>query len=287
MKTFRIFCDGGFGNRFSALIGGLALSKISGMPPKVSWPSNSVCRALFEDIFSNIDIEYDSKNIRDYYSNSKEYNLISNYSEYLKFFIASRTEPENLNIDGFLNLVSQSEKPVFYYTPHLYNWIPKEEISQIIKQLKFVDYIDSEVSNFIENNFGNSTYYGIHIRSTDFATIEKYDVDYYVKLVNESKDKKFFICSDDKKVEDRFLDLENCFVYKKREYVRKLYPEQDWRYAYTDSDGRYSVFNVERSKISVIDAIIDFLILSKSNIIKTGNESTFLKMAIILGENKK
>jgi hypothetical protein len=287
MKTFRIFCDGGFGNRFSALIGGLALSKISGIPPKVSWPSNSVCRALFDDIFSNTDIECDSKNIRDYYFFSKDYNLISNYSEYLKFFIANRTDPENLNVDAFLKLVSESENPVFYYAPHLYSWIPKEEISQIIKQLKFVDYINSEVSNFIENNFGNSTYHGIHIRSTDFATIEKFDVDSYIKLANESKDKKFFICSDDEKVEDKFLDLENCFVYKKREYVTKLYPEQDWRYPYTDADGRYSVFNVERSKLSVIDAIIDFLILSKSNIIKTGNESTFLKMAMIVGDTIK
>lgn len=287
MKYFHVCCDGSFGNRLSGLIGGLTLSRICNLPARVSWPSTNMCRALFEDIFSNTNIEYTSNNIRDYYPHADQYNLISNYSEYLKFFHTTRTDPEHLNVNSFLNIVESSDKPVFYYTPLLYDWIPKDEIYNTISQLFYVNFIQTQVDNFILNNFDNSEYYGIHIRMTDFTPIETFDVDSFYKLIQGSLNKKFFICSDERQVEDKFSQLSNAYSYPKREYTTKLDPSKDWQSPYTDNDGRYSVFNVERSKISVIDAIIDFLILSKSNIIKTGNHSTFLKMAMIVGDSIK
>lgn len=287
MKHFHVCCDGSFGNRLSGLIGGLTLSRICNLPARVSWPSTNMCRALFEDIFSNTNIEYTSNNIRDYYPHADQYNLVSNYSEYLKFFHTSRTDPEYLNVNSFLDIVESSDKPVFYYTPLLYDWIPKDEIYNTINELFYVDFIQTQVDNFILNNFDNYEYYGIHIRMTDFTPIEIFDIDSFYKLVQDAANKKFFICSDERQVEDKFSQLPNAYSYSKREYTTKLDPSKDWQSPYTDNDGRYSVFNVERSKISVIDAIIDFLILSKSNIIKTGNHSTFLKMAMIVGDSIK
>jgi hypothetical protein len=287
MKHFHICCDGSFGNRLSGLIGGLTLSRICSLSPKVSWPSTNMCRALFGDIFSNTDIEYTSNSIRDYYSSADQYNLISNYSEYLKFFHTARTDPEYLNIDSFLKLIESSDKPVFYYTPLLYDWIPKNEIINTLNQVSYVKFIQDQVNHFILSNFNNAEYYGMHIRMTDFVYVESFDVDSLYEFAKESKDKNFFVCSDEKQIENKFSQLNNAFSYPKREYTTKLDPSKDWQSPYTDEDGRYSVFNVERSKISVIDAIIDFLILSKSNIIKTGNHSTFLKMAMIVGDTIK
>lgn len=280
MKHFHVCCDGSFGNRLSGLIGGLTLSKICNLPSIVSWPSTNMCRTLFTDIFANEDIKHTDSNIREYYSLALEYNLISNNSEYLKFFHAPRTEPEFLDVNSFLKVVESSDKPVFYYTPLLYDWIPKDEVNNTIKSLVFTDYINNQVNQFIEDKFNNLSYNGIHIRMTDFVGIESFDIDSIFEMVKQSTDKKYFICSDDKEVEERFSQLENSFSYPKREYTTKLHPNEDWHFPYTDGDGRYSVFNVERSKISVIDAVIDFLILSKSDIIRTGNLSTFLKMAI-------
>ena len=51
-----------------------------------------------------------------------------------------------------------------------------------------------------------------------------------------------------------------------------------------DNEGNEYSFNVERSDESVIDAMVDLLILSKSTILNT-SESTFLRTALLIQES--
>ena len=53
MKTLKIYCDGGFGNRFNALTVGLLIAKVGNFNPVIMWPSTNWCRSLFETIFKN------------------------------------------------------------------------------------------------------------------------------------------------------------------------------------------------------------------------------------------
>ena len=57
-----------------------------------------------------------------------------------------------------------------------------------------------------------------------------------------------------------------------------------WRDTVVDDDGNEYSFNIERSDESVIDAMVDLLILSKSTILNT-SESTFLKTALLIQES--
>ncbi len=286
MKHFHVCCDGSFGNRYSGLIGGITLARLCDLPVKVSWPSTNMCRARFYELFSTENnFEASDTNIREYYPIGEQYNLLSCDASYLQFFKSlGRTEPNNMNIESFRNFVNSSDKPVFYYTPLLYDWIPEEEIKKSIRDLRFSDDVLEKVRNFIDENELKDGYYGIHLRMTDFVNIESFDVDYWIKTVTDTKDKKFFVCSDDPDTEARFNELSNAFSYLKMHKTEKYISEGQWHHPYTDDDGRHSVFNVERGSEHVKEAVIDFLLLSLSTPFDTGNQSTFLKMAKRVGK---
>ena len=285
MKHFHVCCDGSFGNRYSGLIGGITLARLCNLPVKVSWPSTNMCRARFYELFSwENDLEASDTNIREYYPIGEQYNLLSCDASYLQFFKnQGRTEPGGMNVESFRNFVNSSDKPVFYYTPLLYDWIPEEEIKQTIRDLKFSDGILDRVGKFLDENELRQGYYGIHLRMTDFVNIESFDVDHWIRIVSKASDQKFFVCSDDPGTEARFNELPNAFSYKKVHKTEKYIAEGEWHHPYTDDDGRHSVFNVERGAEHVKEAVVDFILLSLSNPFDTGKQSTFLKMAKRVG----
>jgi|TARA_B100001540_G_C15744360_1_gene613803 hypothetical protein len=248
-----------------------------------------MCRARFYELFSEEnDLEASDTNIREYYPIGEQYNLLSCDASYLQFFRnPGRVEPNGLNVKSLINFANSSDKPVFYYTPLLYDWIPEEEVNKTIRELRFSDDVLENVGNFLDENKLRQGYYGIHLRMTDFVNIESFDVDHWIDVVKEKSDQKFFVCSDDPATEDRFNLLSNAFSYPKKYKTEKFILEGDWHHPYIDEDGRSSVFNVERGTEHVKEAVIDFLLLALSNSFDTGKQSTFLKMAKRIGKPLK
>ena len=285
-KHFHICCDGSFGNRYSGLIGGLTLARLCNLPVRISWPSTNMCRALFEDIFEPLYIDVVDWRLKEFYPLADQYDFISVNDQHMRFFGKNAIDPGNMNVDIFKDVVSNSQLNLFYYTPLMYDWIPKEEIDLTIKNLKFNKNITGEVNRFKSENQLDQ-YYGIHLRMTDFVNIESFDVDHWIRVVGEESDQKFFVCSDDPETEARFNELPNAFSYPKNHKTEKFIPEGDWHHPYVDEDGRNSVFNVERGTEHVKEAVIDFLLLALSNPFDTGKQSTFLKMAKRIGEPLK
>jgi len=106
------------------------------------------------------------------------------------------------------------------------------------------------------------------LRATDFNTfIPKFDREY--KWIEGQPDEKFFVLSDDPNVEKKFSKLKNVIVRMKEHYVEKENEDAGW------------CGNVERSSESVMDALIDLTILSKTNIM-VNSPSSFLKTALLL-----
>lgn len=287
MRHFHVCCDGSFGNRYSGLVGALTLSRLCNLPLTVNWPSTNMCRALWNDIFQPLDIDVVDWRMKEFYSRSENYDFISVNDQHMKFFGKDAIDPANLSLEKFIDLVGNSNKNIFYYTPLLYDWIPQEEINKAIKLLKFNNNIMEKVYNFLKDNELDGEYYGIHLRMTDFVNIESFDVDHWINVVEEKSDQKFFVCSDDPATEDRFNSLTNAFSYPKKYKTEKFIPEGDWHHPYIDEDGRSSVFNVERGTEHVKEAVIDFLLLALSNPFDTGKQSTFLKMSKKVGDALK
>ena len=87
-------------------------------------------------------------------------------------------------------------------------------------------------------------------------------------------------------MEQRFGALPNVAIYAKRAHVEKLVEEGGWNSVTSDHSGRAYACNVNRSAISVIDAVVDLLILSRSDVVKTSN-STFLQTALLIKDSRK
>lgn len=284
MRHFHVCCDGSFGNRLSGLIGGMTLARLSGLQLKVSWPSTNMCRALFEDVFARPNFPVEEHRLSHYYPLADNYDFLSVNDQHMRFFGKSCTDPGGMNLDSFRQWINEREKDVFYYTPLMYEWIPREEVNHTIRQIVYSPEIMKQVSEFLDVNELRGGYYGIHIRMTDFVNIESFDVDKWIHICRKNSDKKFFVCSDDPETEAKFDVVDNACYLKKHYKTEKFIPEGGWHHAYTDGDGRHSVFNVERGTEHVKEAVVDFILLSLSNTFRTGEKSTFLKMATRIGE---
>ena len=178
-----------------------------------------------------------------------------------------------------LDYLDRGSKDVFFHSPLIPSYFEMESVCGVLRKLTFQPNILGSAENFRKTSGLGENYYGLQIRKTDFGSGGA-DDDALFSLVQKAGDKKFFICSDNKDVEARFSRLHNVAVYEKKAYVEKLVPG-DWTALAADHSGRVYPCNVNRSAQSVIDAVVDLLVLSHSQVVKTSN-STFLNAALLL-----
>tara|TARA_Y100001972_G_C7601907_1_gene301645 strand:- start:107 stop:946 length:840 start_codon:yes stop_codon:yes gene_type:complete len=277
MKKLYIHCDGGFGNRFNSLVVGLIICQKGGFTPIISWPSTNVCRALYDDIFED-EFEFNSNRLEDYSNSLDEYEFIMHDNQ-LNWNVKIISPYSYTSIDQIVQYYNNSIKDKLFYFNNLIPHYQDLDLS-LISNLKFKKEYYDIVSEFLK--FDN--YIGIHLRATDVpqGTINFDQIFNYVK----NNERMCFICSDNIEVENRFNKLKNVFTFPKTSYVDKIDSSFDWivsRGTIKDEKNKALSFNVERSVQSVKEAIVDLLILSKSDIMKTSN-STFLTTAQLLKE---
>lgn len=274
MKKIYIHCDGGFGNRYNVLLSGLFLAKTFNLHPIVIWKENNWCGAGFHDLFDVDQEVYDDFNHLTFFNEHDTFNLIheNQFGQKLSFI-----SPFALNsIEVVRSYLTTHDKDIFFYTNLIPRWIDLNVVYEsIIPSLEFVPDICEEVDKF--RNTLPETYYGVHIRKTDF--LNEMNDDSVYEFVKTNTDKTFFVCSDDEETEKRFTELQNAFSYPKTSYVEKLV-DGTWNDRIVDSTGNAHNFNVNRPKESVRQAIVDLLLLSYSNLVNTNMRSTFLQIAL-------
>ena len=274
-RSFHIYCDGGFGNRFNGLISGLLLAEAAGIRPVVIWPRNNWCGAAFKDIFEN-DFEIIERELSTYAPEKNNYHFLMT-EDHLDMAVQFKS-PLNLStLDEAAYYLNSNGRDVYFHTPLIPSYLPLSSVIEKIKELKIQPYILNQARDFISAN-DLLDFCGLHIRKTDFGS-NSVDDNMFYEVVSNSKGSKYFVCSDDEQVEARFKLLPNVFVYPKKSYVSKKI-EGEWNDITLDHSGRAYPCNVERSTQSVIDAVVDWLILSESNIISS-SASTFLRSALL------
>lgn len=276
MKKMFIHCDGGFGNRFLVLLSGLHLAKVTGLLPKIIWPSNNWCGAEFGDLFEN-DFDLVDFKLATFFIENKTTNIIheNQFNQNLE-----STHPDSFTLDGILNYINQSSDDIFYF----HNTIPRYINTDLIKKhilplVVFKKHLYSTAESTIKNAVGSDDFIGVHIRKTDF--VPTLNDNHLYDLIKQNPKQSFFVCSDDAAIEKKFLTLENVFVHDKKNYVEKLV-DGHWNSDIRDSNGNLWSMNVNRPKNSVLEAIIDLIILSKSVILETDLRSSFLRIAYLL-----
>jgi FkbM family methyltransferase len=280
-KEFRIICDGGLGNRMNSLLSGLIISDMLGYTPYAHWPANNWCGCKLDDLFIP-NFKYDDKSITEIYNEFPDYLYLIHVNQLDR-------KVDMIQIGDEISAVHQARangKNVIYYNCLFPQFLKEEDILNKLKSLEIREDILSEIINFYNNNIGEGEIAdGVHVRLTDFP--ENINIDGLFEYVKSSGNKTF-VCSDDKEGELKFSNLPNVVTFTKSDYAAKMNLDSGWRDLTEDTEGRYFYFNVKRSAQSVIEAFKDLLILSRTNIIKTSNTSTFLNLAMLYSKlNRK
>lgn len=261
------YCNGGLGNRFAGLIGGMALAERIGRDYIICWNPNNRCGCSFKDLF-NTDKEVIEKTTKEL---SEEYDCFSiSHTKLDQGHLKVDANPNSIPIIDFRLL---TDKTIVY----THNIIPGIFVKEIVKRLKLLKINKENVLNKVKEycaiNKIDKTVSGIHLRRTDYPKLKQgySDEGLYEYLRNRNTD-CFFICSDDKDTELKFKNLHNVIIRDKPVYVKKMVAGS-WRQSIIGSEGIESQFNINRTREATIEGFIDILILSRTTIQTTASNS--------------
>jgi len=180
------------------------------------------------------------------------------------------TELAKKRYNRLLSKDNQSLKSIF-----LYHWtlrvISPLSAKITLSKLKIKKNIINKVNTFINKHKIDKTWIGLHIRATDCPAAIKDSSGIY-RYIKDNPDKKFFVCSDDRQVEEKLCSLPNAFHRAKKFYT--IYNK--------------ATNSVKRVRFDYVEAFIDVLILSRTtlgeNIIRAHGPrdpfgSTFFQLA--------
>jgi hypothetical protein len=265
-----IFCDGGLGNRLGVLVGGLAIAEMLAAEPVIGWPPNTWCGCEFGDLFDS-----------GYRVTALGINALFVQKGDCVFMVhekqGSAPIPATVPLSAAgVDALRASEANVVYYNNAVPEFV-EHRANEILAGLAIRREILSVVNRFCEENGISQSVRGLHFRKTDGGASRKTDENAAMALVVGNPETVFFVCSDDKGVEEVFGARPNVRVFLKRHYVEKLV-DGGWNARTTDADGRTWDFNVNRPRGAIVEAFCDMLILSRTDIY-TSTPSSFLHFA--------
>jgi len=276
MRSLHIYCDGGFGNRFNGLVAGLLLAERAGLAPVVVWPRNNWCGASYAELIET-DATVLERELASYVPEKDRFQFFMT-EDHLKMGVANRSPLHMATLADALGYLASSDKDVYFHTPLIPAFLDMASVIAQVRALRLRRHLRERAEAFIaEHSLGD--FLGVQIRKTDFGA-NGADDNKLFELVSQVTGKRFFVCSDDADVERRFAALPNVVVYPKRAYVERLV-DGGWNARTADHSGRIYACNVNRNAESVEDALVDLLLLSRSQVVKTSN-STFLNTALLL-----
>ena len=279
MPCLKIYCDGGFGNRFNALISGLAAAEIMGYEPVIYWPVTNWCEAEYCELFSNNDYVH-LTNLIDIKNNAQASLVLSGApqnAEYLEApFISVNQFPTE---SDFKEYCINDGRDILFHLPLIPPWITRERIKNVARNLQFQSDIVATANTFVKKEFLTG-FYGIHLRRTDL--ILGYTDNELGEIFTDHPNNLFFVCSDTVESEKTAAQYSNVRIHDKQSYVERKVKDKGWS-EITLYTGKAYYSNVKRNSQSVRDAVVDLLILSRSTIVGKSN-STFLNVAKLIKE---
>lgn len=279
--TFEVFCDGGFGNRYNALVSGFALAKHFGLNFIVHWPRNNWCQAGFGSIFSN-SVAVSEKTLSELAGSLNDATCLLHDTLGADTLRVDFRSAYALNsMDEFERTGISCNKRIFFYPALIPNWIPNDLIKESVIALEFSAALVHAAKTFIEQNISHP-YYGIHLRRTDL-NIGLADSEVQM-LVKRYPDKQFFVCSDDPVAEALAAVHTNVHRRNKTNNIEKKNLTDGWTAPTLDDDGRKYFSNIQRGADAVLEGVVDILILGQSQIVGFSG-STFQNVARMLGQH--
>jgi hypothetical protein len=233
---------------------GLILEEAASLKPIIDWPIPNWCIAKFSDIFGNTEFKVIERKLLEYAPDKKKFHF-SMTEDHLKLGVTFHSPLALLTLDDSVHFLRSNSRDAYYHSPLIPGYLDWERAKPHIQKLRIQPAITGRADAFIREK-------------------------QLFELISKGKAKTFFVCSDDKTVEQTCGRLKNVAIYEKGAYVEKRI-SGDWTDLIADHSGRIYPYNVHRSAERVIETVIDILILSRSEVVKISN-STLLKTALLL-----
>ncbi len=272
-----VLCDGGLCNRLNALIFALILKRRFGGDWRISWPVNNWCGAPFESLFTS-ELPHDDRGIDSFKLNEHRHLLLMHENQ-VGFDPARLVINRTLNSYADYERLLKSHDSVVYYNSLLPPFVQLDEVRDALSLLGLNAGVAARAAAFVREHGVDAGVLGLHIRKSDFGDAVD-DGKLYAQA--QASPRRFFVCSDDAGVNERFAALPNCRVFAKTAFPEKLDGQAAWQHWTVDAEGRRFPFNITRSGASVVEGLIDLLILSQTEIVPTSG-STFQATARLFG----
>lgn len=273
-----VLCDGGLCNRLNALLFALVLRRRHGGAWRISWPVNNWCEARFEELFECA-LPHDAHGIGHFVGRQAELRPVM-HENLVGFdrarFVDARTLTGWADWDS---LLARGE-PFVYSNNLLPSFVGVDELRQAIADLRVAAPVMSRARAFVSRHGIDAGVSGLHIRKTDFG--DRVDDAEWLAHVRQRRDARFFVCSDDAEVNRRFAAEPNCAVFEKTSFPEKMTSDAAWQAWTEDAEGRRFPYNIRRGAASVVEALVDLLVLSRTTPLSTSG-STFLATARLFG----
>ncbi len=272
------FCDGGLANRLNALLFALILRHRYGHDWQISWQRNNWCGASFNSLFE-IDLPVVERSLSYFKEREGDYWFVVHENQ--GNFDPSRItfHPTLTDYTAYETLLNRHSK--ICYLHHLIpSFASLADLQSALAGLRVRPNLVTTVAEYCREHAIDGSVIGLHIRKTDFGnTVDDGEL---FRLVSQNPN-RFFVCSDDAAVTERFSQLKNCHVLEKKHYPEKLIADGGWNSWTVDAEGRQFPFNVQRSEEAIIEALLDLLILSRTTPMMASH-STFFQMALIFNK---
>lgn len=267
--------DAGLGNRLRCIFTGLYFSKLYGVPLDVLWLRENCCNVEYSDLFEI------SENIRVhtiYHLGYKNRYALKSFAsdrflvilkKNLKYFDAGMSDRlyAAKGEEGFVNEIENNPALCFMSSgQHCTN----EHFAQSRELIKPTKEIQNRVED-IMSPYMDKRLIGIHIRRTDHVdAIANSSLESFIEIMKREsavaadinkKEVYFYLATDDLQIEEKLQKEFSCIPHI--------------NFAYTKS---------RNTSAGMKDAYVDMLCLSKCEKIFGSYESSFSKMAAVIGD---
>ena len=278
-QQIAIYCDGGFANRLNTLVSGLSLAHHFNIEVQIYWPRNNWCQAGFSDIFAD-KLNVCEASLSDLADSLAQFiPLLHDQKGADVLDVTFHSAYAYTSLDHFDAEAIATGRDIFYYPALIPQWLPMNMVAAVLQECHYLPHIIDNVAAFVSQTIGKP-FHGLHLRRTDLNV--GYSDDEVQAIVRQHPDEHFFVCSDDPIAEALAAVHANVHRRDKSAYVGKRNAQGDWMALTADDDGRMYHSNIDRNADSVVDAVIDMLILAHSSIVGFSG-STFQNMARLYG----
>lgn len=272
------YCAGGIGPRLRALAWADELARRTARKLIMLWlPDDPLCRIAFSELFSNRIPEITQEALLEsssckIYANVKEVAdqaLISGGKSLRKVVQKwGCIDPKSLSMDDV-------EENIVIYAPHPDSWSPLETDFRLIKQLSPVPSVRGRIQSAISRLNLDKRFIGVHARGTDFGIHVEAYAQQMERAVGEASGQRFLVVSEDETYEQQLKQHfhQNVVKRNKSSWGQKIDENKPW-----------TLDNIDSSKASAIEALIDLYLLANTDFRIYHESSAFAQLAVVLSK---